>query len=367
MTTYAVDSLRGAIVRITHVSEGTLATDVGGLEAAPEAHQTALAVALSELSASVWWHYTHPASAALDNLQDNSEGWRRAGEREQLDLLVESLRSPNLPQGELLLVSYVRSEEAAHRVGRILHEIGSAELTEAVVAEVESEIAAMRLAEQGDFAGRAAQALLLSRPAPSPTQVSAAFDLISEDFWDSRGLARAVDPVAASVAAAAWLHVAAEVASDVTGDPIEYVVQEADNIEALPHETPTVVLERLEEGESPEEIVSDLVRIAVAAAEGVVLAPEHVTQAIIERVGEDPVRLSTLDPARPALDLLEDLFLGIRGAFLLWNESAPDEPGAAEIDDDDDEGWATYSQSRFDAFEAEVVQRGVTRREDYGI
>jgi hypothetical protein len=264
-------------------------------------------------------------------------------------------------------VSYVRSEEAAHRVGRVLHEIGSAELTEVVVAEVEAEIAAIRLAEQGDFAGRAAQALVLSRPAPSPTQVSAAFDRISEDLWDSRQVARAVDPTAASVAAAAWLHVAAEVASDVTGDPIEYVVREADNIEALPHEAPTVVLERMEEGELPEEIVSDLVRIAIAAAEGVILAPERAAQAIIERVGEDPVPLSTLDPARPALDLLEDLFLGVRGAFLLWNESAPEESGADEIDEGDDEGWAAYSRSRYDAFEAEVLQRGALRREEYGI
>lgn len=132
MTTYAVDAFRGAIVRVTHVPEGALAEDVGGLEATTETQSAALARALSELSTSVWWHYTHPASAAFDDLEDNSEGWRRADERAQVDLLVQPLRSPNLPQRELLLVSYVRSEEAAHRVGRILHEIGSPELTEMV-------------------------------------------------------------------------------------------------------------------------------------------------------------------------------------------------------------------------------------------
>jgi hypothetical protein len=34
------------------------------------------------------------------------------------------------------------------------------------------------------------------------------------------------------------------------------------------------------------------------------------------------LRLTPLDPRRPAPDMLEDLLTGIEGCFLLWQESA---------------------------------------------
>ena len=89
-------------------------------------------------------------------------------------------------------------------------------------------------------------------------------------------------PTAAAVAAAHWLDAAATIAAEESGlEPVQ-VVLEADNIEALPHETPTRVLEHR--------------------------AP-HIDQADLGQREQrlDALRLTTLDPTRPALDLLEDL------------------------------------------------------------
>jgi hypothetical protein len=56
------------------------------------------------------------------------------------------------------------------------------------------------------------------------------------------------------------------------------------------------------------------------------------------------VRPTPLDPARPALDLLEDLLLGIRGCWLIFSEYADlnedDDHGDADLADDDVESSA---------------------------
>ena len=51
---------------------------------------------------------------------------------------------------------------------------------------------------------------------------------------------------AGPAAAAHWLRVAAEVASDQSGIDASEVVRTADDIEALPHESPTLVLKALD-------------------------------------------------------------------------------------------------------------------------
>jgi hypothetical protein len=105
-------------------------------------------------------------------------------------------------------------------------------LTDHVVADVEKELAAVELAEQGDLSGRARQAVVLTRADISPVQVVAADGLLRADPLGSARLFQEVDPTAAAVAAAHWLHAAANVASEVADcDPASAVV-EADNIEA---------------------------------------------------------------------------------------------------------------------------------------
>ncbi|MBF8194007.1 hypothetical protein ITP53_51700, partial [Nonomuraea sp. K274] len=64
-----------------------------------------------------------------------------------------------------------------------------------------------------------------------------------------------------------------------------------------------------------------------------------------------------LDPARPALDLLEDLLSGIRGCWLLYAESATE---LDETEDLDEEEW---QKRRTAAFFAEVREEAAAHRE----
>ncbi|MFI0410640.1 hypothetical protein [Actinomadura sp. 3N508] len=295
-----------------------------------------LTQALTDFSAAAWRTYTHPASAA-ESLEINSEGWRRQGDRDALSKAADALINPNLPHAGTMIQSYVPTEEAAHCVGRALHAIDDAALRDVIVNEVESELDALERAELGDLTGRARQAVLLSREGASPVQVEAADRLLQRNPLNGEALFIEVDPVAAGVAAAHWLQAAADVTARRSGLVPTVVVMEADNIEALPHRTPTTVLEMMSAGLSPYATVTALVRGAMAAAEGRV--PD--LDALLEQIDEinelthelgssshanealrDEVRTTPLDPSRPARDLLEDLLLGIHGCWLLYQEYA---------------------------------------------
>jgi len=162
-----------------------------------------------------------------------------------------------------------------------------------------------------------------------------------------------VDPTVAAVAAAHWLYSAAEVVSEISGIDATSVVVEADNIEALPHETPTAVLEEVAAGRAPHRVVTKMIRDAMCVAEGRV--PDAVD--LIGRVAElvelagryepdDPklretllkqMRITPLDPTRPAVDLLEDLLEGIHACWLLYQEYYEDDEDG-DADDWDEDG-----------------------------
>ncbi|MFD8695422.1 hypothetical protein [Kitasatospora purpeofusca] len=224
------------------------------------------------------------------------------------------------------------------RAGRALHTLDNADLTTAVLAETATELTA----ELGDLTGRARQAVLLSRESASPTQVAAADHLLAQDPFGPAALFTEIDPTAAAVAAARWLAAAAEVTAEATSHSPTTLLLEADNIEALPHETPTLVLQLLEAGASPYDAVTGLVRHALHVADGLLPDPdglreqlEDLDDELTEHTGPntDPedigLRLTPLDPNRPAPDLLEDLLAGIHGCRLLHDEYA-------ELDDEDD-------------------------------
>ncbi|MCX4690272.1 hypothetical protein OG401_39315 [Kitasatospora purpeofusca] len=100
---------------------------------------------------------------------------------------------------------------------------------------------------------------------------------------------------------------------------------ETDNIEALPHETPTLVLGLIYAGTTPYDAVTGLEQ------------PEGLDDELTEHTGPDTdpedtgLRLTPLDPKRPAPDLLEDLLAGIHGCRLLHEEYDED------VDEFDDE------------------------------
>ena len=296
----------------------------------------ALAAALTKLSGYQWRTYTHPASAAGDPQVPNSVAWHRAEERNRFREVEGAVREPNLPDGDgMMAVSYSVVEEAAHRIGRVAHLIGDAKLVGLLVAEVGTEQAAIEAAELGDLSGRARQAVELSRVDISPVQVHAADSLLYADPLAAIDRFTDIDPAAAAVAAARWLYLAAQVAAEAAEVHPVHVVAEADNLEALQVEAPTLVLERLGAGESPTAVVVDLIADALAAADGRVRNPARIVEAAeaIERRmrGEeldedglaalaDEFRICRLDPARPAIDLLEDLLSAIRGCRLLYFE-----------------------------------------------
>lgn len=289
-----------------------------------------VADALTALSDSLWRCYTHPASAS-DSLEANTEGWRRQQSREAFAEVIPAIRKPHLPDEDgSLLVNYEPVEECAHRVGRALHAASDADLVEMVLADVTEELRAIESAELGDLSGRAVQAVVLSRAGASPVQVAAADAILKENPLAGEQLFFDLDPTAAAVAAAHWLKAAADVVADVSGMPATRVLIEADNIEALPFETPNEVLDLFNFSTTAYRIVVEMVSDAMLVAEGVVA---DLGALLIEHDGGDdqdgddedgdepaPVRLTPLDPQRPARDLLEDLLTGIYGCNLLYME-----------------------------------------------
>ncbi|MBR7833827.1 hypothetical protein KDL01_11155 [Actinospica durhamensis] len=278
----------------------------------------------------------------------------------------------------MMMVSYEPVVESAHQLGRLLHEIADAGLTERVRAEFALEISAIENAECGDLRDRAQQAVLLSRPEASPVQVAAADAILRDEPLGSVTLFTSLDPTAAAVAAAHWLHAAALVAAERSGLDPTNVVEVADDIEALPHTTPTFVLEKLADGESAYSVVVSLIRNTAVVAHGYV--PD--VEAYLERIEEaeqeaakytgpdheyvrlatlHSIRLTPLDPSRASLDLLEDLLSGIDGCWMIFKEyTDTGEVYIGEEDEDEEdaideahEAWERKTLSEF----RELVRR----------
>jgi hypothetical protein len=350
MTLYAIDETRGELVARWETGYGAVAVRVASLaEPIRPRQRLALAAELAGLSEALWRCYTHPASAA-DGLKVNTEGWRREQTRGRFASVIGYIREPHVPDDSgNLIVSYDPVEERGHRVGRCLHAAADADLTSAVIADVEAELDAVERAELGDLSGRAVQAVQLTRQDASPVQVATADQILAKNPLGGEELFLDLDPTSACVAAAHWLQAAADVVAEMSGIVVTNVVLESDNIEALPHATPTAVLELMDMDVSPTAAINGLIREAMAVAEGEVPDLDALRDKIgeaednAERYGQGEaeaiaefmkIRLTTLDPRRPARDMLEDLLSGIRGCWLLYQEYA-EVPGAAADDDDD--------------------------------
>ncbi|KUL41570.1 hypothetical protein ADL15_04815 [Actinoplanes awajinensis subsp. mycoplanecinus] len=352
VSNYAVDDDGNVLIRTWAAGHGHLAAVVAAIpESAPRLHRLDLAAQLSGLADTLWRCYTHPASAAAST-EPHTEGWRRQQSRDSFGAVADAIRAPHLVDGDgYLVVEYDPVQEYANRVGRALHTIGDEALSQAVVADVDAERDAVERAELGDLTGRAVQAVTLSRTDASPAQVAAADAVLDKDPLGGSELFRELEPTAAAVAAAHWLKAAADVTADLTGIPAEQVVVAADDLESLPYRTPTVVLELFAAGGSPHQLVVDLVGDAMLIAEG--LAPgtvifaggegryEEADEPDLDDDDDDdddvepgvlagePVRMTPLDPSRPARDLLEDLLIGIHGCQLLYTDFKEDEGAGA--------------------------------------
>lgn len=312
----------------------------------PKEDALGIAYALSNLSKQLWHCYSDTSGAA-NHVAPTTGDWRDHEERDRYTGVTAALHNPNLPDDGYILESYVPVEEAAHRVGRSLHAISNLDLTSQVASDVEDEIDAVERAERGDLTGRAKQAVVLTRSDASPLQVVAANEIFQEQPMRSTRLFEELDATAAAVAAAHWLHAAAEVTDELANCGPTMVVKEADNIEELATQTPTAVLEMIEAGQTPREAVLKLVSAALAVAKGHIPDPSGLLEEIqhahtqARRFGpDDPEllaalmpRLTPLDPSRPAHDLLEDLLDGIRGCRLLYREYADSADDDEQSDD----------------------------------
>ncbi|WP_406112031.1 hypothetical protein [Kitasatospora purpeofusca] len=374
MTCYSVDPARGELIATWGTGEGDLSTRIAALPTTTGSSALlALARALALLSDAAWRTYTHPAGAA-GSLEPNTEGWRREEERKHFAEVVDAITKPHLPSGGAVMVSYSRLLESANRVGRALHNLDTPDLTAAVLAEATVELAAVENAELGDLSGRAQQAVLLSREDASPVQVAAADRLLQTDPFGPAELFFAIDPTAAAVAAAHWLAAAAEVTAEASGyEPVQ-VVLEADNIESLPHETPTLVLGLIDDGATPHQAVTGLVRHAMHITDGLLPDPtalreqlDDLEETVTEYTGDDEpdlediaLRLTPLDPKRPARDLLEDLLTGIHACWLLHSEYDEVLGDAEDWDDEQAEEHQRRSRERF----AQLVRETAAHHHD---
>jgi hypothetical protein len=358
MTRYALDSERGVIT-------GAWATGAGdiGFTAAtvPAICDTRLALQatneLDTMSRSLWRIYTHPAGPLGGSMGLEGESRQRERERWSFRQVLPAIDDPCSPAEIELITFYGQLEASAHRLGRILRQIGDADFACMVRAEVAQEIDAVERAELGDLSGRARQAVVLTRADASPPQVSAADRLLNGDLLESAALFTDVDSTAAAVAAAHWLHAAATVAAAAFGCELLQVVWDGDAIETNPTATPTVVLEAIQAGASARRIVIELIGDAVAVAEGrlpdLARLLAGLTQVSETAEAIDPgnaelvaallsqTRSTPLDPARPARDLLENLLAGIRACARLYQDHetdlADDDAGSvfAEVVGDD--------------------------------
>ena len=73
------------------------------------------------------------------------------------------------------------------------------------------------------------------------------------------------------------------------------------------------------------------------------------------------LRLTPLDPSRPALDLLEDLLSGIHGCWLIYQEyvepsGSSDEQGDVEDGEGDEEPDAAYYEARHEELMAAFIE-----------
>src|SRR5581483_7387108 len=141
VTTYAYDPMQGQLMVVWPLGTGYHAQVVARFDDQGDAAGLAeLCEELTQLSGELWDTYVNPSSAAI-NEQDR---YQRESERDAFADVVAALWSPNPPSetGELL-VSYVSVAERGHRVGRVSRHLNTAALTDAVVAGVTAEIAAV--------------------------------------------------------------------------------------------------------------------------------------------------------------------------------------------------------------------------------
>jgi hypothetical protein len=146
---YAYDEQQRSLLAVWGTGSGHRALQVlSAPETVKDEEIQHLVQAMSALSEAMWRTYTHPPEPA-GSLEANTEGRRRTETRSVLPQVPDILLSPNLPQDGCIVTCYDPVEECAHQVGRALHAIGEASVSEAVVREMRIELDAIEQAGLG--------------------------------------------------------------------------------------------------------------------------------------------------------------------------------------------------------------------------
>ncbi|MEV0379546.1 hypothetical protein [Nonomuraea sp. NPDC050643] len=332
MTRYAIDRAHNTLLAQWRTGIGDTATIVARLTHDQLHHNTRrLAAELTRLSQLCWRSYTHPASAA-DRHGPHSLGRHRQQERDafiKILPLIATARPADQPIG-------TKVEQAAHAVARTLRVLDTSQLTTHVSTDVAAELAAIEQAERGDLSERAQQAVALSREDASPLQISQADRLLRDHPFGSQDLLTQVDPTAAAIAAAHWFHAAVTITAQHTGiHPIQVVASAEQYDKPLAIESLTDITTAMHAGARARHVVMPLIRNALHVADGHVRGILEVQQRITAAqhligkaqadhpdidLSPDSVYLplTSLDPARPAPDLLENLLHGIQTCWHLY-------------------------------------------------
>jgi hypothetical protein len=333
VTIYAHDPDQHTLLVVWPKGNGYHAAHVVTLAETVTSEQMAfLCEELTELSARLWKTYTDlpPDDSAGPDLADLDQVI-------PFSQVTAVLRAPNLPdETGTLRLSYNDVEEASRRAGRALLQAGIPAVTEAVIADVEREIDAVKRAELGDLTGRAAQATSLDRVDASPVQVVAADSVFEQEPLGDDVLFTSLDPASACVAAAHWLTSAAVAVGNLIGIEPASVFAESDNVDACSVDVPQLVVAAIHEGGlTPHDIVTALLRGAARVRDGeipdldVLIHQVAEAQEQAENYPDDvreqayealmPTHLTPLDPRRSARDLLEHLLDGLQSANTLFH------------------------------------------------
>ncbi|MGI5286342.1 hypothetical protein ACQEVF_23790 [Nonomuraea polychroma] len=334
MTRYAVDQVRNALIAYWSTGIGEVATTVAELPPGPKALR--LATCLTELSQTCWRCYTHPASAA-DQHGPGTIGWYRRRERDAFTAVVPALTRHHRPVNDASSATGV--EKIAYRVGRSLHALGAPRVTARIITEVAAELAAIEQAELGDLRARARQAVVLSREDASPLQVAQADAILHRHPFGTEELFTQIEPTAAAIAAAHWLHAAAVIIAGQSRLHPARLLTEVDRVKAAARDSLAEIIGAMNAGSSPWQAVMPMIRNALHVAEGhlrgVAQAKHRISAAedLISRAHDNHPELdlglesvylpiSPINPSRPALDLLENLLTGIHSCWALYTHYA---------------------------------------------
>ncbi|MEV0611832.1 hypothetical protein AB0I81_00815 [Nonomuraea sp. NPDC050404] len=330
MTRYAIDRAHNTLIAQWSTGMGDTATLVTRLTHDQLPHDTRkLAAELTHLSGLCWRSYTHPASAA-DRHGPHSPGRHRQQERDAFDKVLPALIATASPTNRPITT---KIEQAAQAIARTLRKLDASQLTTHVTTDVAAELAAIEQAERGDLSERAQQAVTLSREDASPLQISQADRLLRDNPSGNQALFTEVDPTAAAIAAAHWYHAAVTVTARHTGlHPIQVVGSAEQPDKPLAIESLTDVATAIDSGARARHVVMPLIRNALHIADGYlrgILDVQHRITAAQEFIqaarpgiefGPDTIHLplTSLNPARPAPDLLDNLLYGIQTCWHLY-------------------------------------------------